>query len=91
MSERVFRVTRATGYTTGPCQCPACTASRGASMRQAAPAPRVQPPPPPDLAARVRAEQQRLAQTASETWSEKIARVAAIFGIKQAKRCYRAN
>jgi hypothetical protein len=85
MSERVFRVTRATGYT-GPCECPACTASRGASVRHAAPpAPRVQPPAAPDLAARIAAERARLAQTASESWSEKLSRVAAIFGIRQAK------
>jgi hypothetical protein len=46
----------------------------------------VQAPSPPDLAARVRAEQQRLAQAASESWRERLARVAAIFGITPMKK-----
>ncbi len=87
MSNRVFRATTATGYAgIGPCRCAACAASRGAAVRQVAPpAPRVQAPAPPDLAARIKTERARLAQVASESWSEKIARVAAIFGIKQVK------
>jgi hypothetical protein len=86
MSERVFRVTVATGYTAnGVCRCAACQASRGVGVRQTTPTPRVQPPAAPDLAARIKAERARVAQAASESWGDRIARVAAIFGIKQVK------
>jgi hypothetical protein len=53
-------------------------------VRQATPTP-VPPPAPPDLAARIKTERARLAQVASESWGDRIARVAAIFGITPMK------